>query len=674
MKAVTTLIGSILMLVFFSFANAQVNGSKTGILDKPATPFSFSLLKFTDHRERMENGDGTVEISGELKQWHKVTLELDGPFAHELDKEPNPFTDYRFMVRFVHESGSPEYLVPGYFAADGNAAQTGADRGIKWKAHLSPDKNGNWNYEISFLKGEMVAVSDVQWSKELSPYHGLKGNFSISATDKTGRDFRSKGRLEYVGKHHLQFQGSGDYFLKAGADAPETFLAYAEFDATYSGYSEVWGTRVPVKDYREHLIDWNEGDPVWQEKKGKGIIGALNYLSAKGVNVFSFLTYNAGGDGDNVWPFIERNEKYRYDCSKLDQWQIVFDHAQAKGLYTHFKTQETEIDDNNYPVTNDARGVPYIVESLDGGDTGPQRRLYYRELIARFGYLLALNWNLGEENSQTTQQRKDMARYLYENDPYRHHIVIHTYPSAGEDTLRPRDDQDKVYIPLLGNNSHLTGVSLQNHWSAVHQRTLKWLNESKAAGKPWVVANDEQNPSGTGVPPDPGFGSYEVLDYTLHDIRKQTLWGNIMAGGAGVEYYFGNRHPDSDMQSENYRSRDKSWDYCALALNFFEESGIPFWEMTNRNSLIFNTENNKEKYCLAKDGDIYLVYLGYTSTARLDLSRVKGSFTVEWFNPREGGKLLKGSVNEVKGGSISELGNPPADPEEDWLVVIKKVN
>jgi hypothetical protein len=42
---------------------------------------------------RQADGKGTVTISGELKQWHKVTLTLDGPYAHELDNEPNPFTD-----------------------------------------------------------------------------------------------------------------------------------------------------------------------------------------------------------------------------------------------------------------------------------------------------------------------------------------------------------------------------------------------------------------------------------------------------------------------------------------------------------------------------------------------------------------------------------------------------
>ena len=47
-----------------------------------------------------------------------------------------------------------------------------------------------------------------------------------------------------------------------------------------------------------------------------------------------------------MWPFVERDDKFHYDVSKLDQWQIVFDHAQQKGIYLHFKLQENEIDDN----------------------------------------------------------------------------------------------------------------------------------------------------------------------------------------------------------------------------------------------------------------------------------------------------------------------------------------
>lgn len=61
---------------------------------------------------RQTDGKGAVAISGESKQWHKVTLTLDGPFAHERDTLPNPFTDLAFNVTFTHESGSPKYTVP----------------------------------------------------------------------------------------------------------------------------------------------------------------------------------------------------------------------------------------------------------------------------------------------------------------------------------------------------------------------------------------------------------------------------------------------------------------------------------------------------------------------------------------------------------------------------------
>jgi len=167
-----------------------------------------------------------------------------------------------------------------------------------------------------------------------------------------------------------------------------------------------------------------------------------------------------------------------------------------------------------------------VSESLDGGELGPERRLYYRELIARFGYLLALNWNLGEENTQTTENHREMSEFFYKNDPYRHNVVIHTYPS----------EQERVYTPLLGKDSLLTGVSLQNSWDAAFKQTLKWVTESNAAGKLWVVANDEQGGADRGVPPDNGYKGFDPKEtgYDMHDIRKQTLWGNLTAGGAGV--------------------------------------------------------------------------------------------------------------------------------------------
>ncbi len=618
------------------------------------------------------DGNADIVVSGELKLWHKVTLALDGPFAKESDTAPNPFTDLAFNVTFAHESGAPKYTVPGYFAADGHAANSSAAAGTKWLAHVSPEKIGTWTYTVSFTKGKLAALDG--GGEAMQPFDGITGSFSVAASDKTGSDFRSKGRLQYVGKHHLQFAGTKEYFLKAGADAPETMLGYADFDNTIAGKA----AKVPLKTWQPHVQDWKAGDPAWKNGKGKGLIGALNYLSAKGVNAFSFLTYNAAGDGDNVWPFVERNDKLHYDCSKLDQWGIVFDHATARGLYLHFKMQENEMDDDRLGHESKPGRVP---ESLDCGKLGPERKLYCRELIARFGHALALNWNIGEENTQSSEEVRDMVKYLHDTDPYHHHIVLHTFPN----------EQEKKYEPLIGNQSLLTGTSLQNGWNAVHQRTLQWLRASDKAGHPWVVANDEQNPAGLGVPPDPGYqgtdgiaiekdkkkqnattGDVKSKAYTLHDIRKLTLWGNLMAGGAGVEYYFGYALPENDLICQDFRSRDKSWDYCRIALSFFHDEKIPFADMQNSDALIGNAKNDNAKYCFAKAGDLYLVYLPNGGTSELDLTSATGTFQVKWFNPRIGTSLQVGSVKSVAGGGKVSLGEAPTDATEDWLIVIRK--
>ena len=617
---------------------------------------------------RQAPGTADVSMSGELRQWHKVTLTLTGPQADELSTAPNPFTDYRMTVTFAHESGTPTYRVPGYFAGDGDAASSSATAGNKWRAHLAPDKTGRWTYRIAFVSGNGVALAAAPAGQAVAPFDGRAGTFQVAATDKKSPDLRARGRLQYAGKHYLQFAGSGDYFLKLGSDSPETLLAYADFDGTIARKPQV-----PLHTFAPHVQDWRPGDPAWKGDKGKGLIGAVNYLASKGVNSLSFLPYNAGGDGDNVWPFVARDDKFHYDVSKLDQWQVVFDHAQQKGVYLHFKLQEQEIDDNirgHVAARKEAVKSEPVVESLDGGDLGQERKLYVRELVARFGYLLALNWNIGEENTQSSEQQLAMAMNIRDTDPYAgHHIVVHTFP----------DWQESVYPELLGSRSPFTGASLQMAWNAVHERTLRWVLASAEAKKPWVVANDEQGPAGLGVPPDPGYAGFagknaqgRDVGYTHHDIRKHTLWGNLMAGGAGVEYYFGYGLADNDLVAENFRSRDKSWDYGRIAIDFFHSQKIPFWDMTNADALVGNEKHDNSRYCFAKSNEVYLVYLPSGDTATLDLSKAAGQFTVDWFDPRNGGPLRKGSVATVKAGGPAALGMPPDNPGEDWLAVVRR--
>lgn len=232
-------------------------------------------------------------------------------------------------------------------------------------------------------------------------------------------------------------------------------------------------------------------DPSWKRNKGKGIIGAINYLSSQGMNAFSFLTMNVQGDDRNVFPYISETNRYRFDVSKLAQWEIVFEHADKMGMMLHFKTFEQEND-----------------QLLDNGNLGPQRKLYYRELIARFSHHLALMWNLGEEISNTIEQIKMISSYVKAVDPYDHTIVAHTTPSG------------TFYSGLSGTKS-FSGISIQSLPTNVYTNTLTWLQVSENAKHKWIVSNDEQGNARTGVLPD-------SVDPTHNAIRQDSLWGNLM--------------------------------------------------------------------------------------------------------------------------------------------------
>ena len=196
---------------------------------------------------RQPDGDGKVKITGQLKQWHKISLTMSGPYAHEQDNQPNPFLDIRMETTFTHADGT-KYVVPGYFAADGNSSETSAESGNQWRTHFAPDRNGRWNYVAAITSGERAAIIPNASSKLIFQ---STGSFTIVDSNKTAPDLRAHGRLQYVGNRYLNHMGSGKYFLKAGADAPETLLGYADFDGTVAGKPK----KVPLKTFSAHLQD-----------------------------------------------------------------------------------------------------------------------------------------------------------------------------------------------------------------------------------------------------------------------------------------------------------------------------------------------------------------------------------------------------------------------------------
>ncbi len=579
------------------------------------------------------------KIKGELKKWHKVTLEFKGPETSEK-AEDNPFLNYKLDVTFKHNVSGKTYVIPGFYAADGVAANTSATAGNVWKVHFSPDEEGAWTYSVRFVKGKWAAIRTSNKLKSAGFMDKDKGGFSIASSDKTGRDMRAKGRLQYVGERYLKFAETGEYFLKCGSDAPENLLSYVDFDGTFKkdGIKDDL-----VKTWEPHKKDWKPGDPVWKDTKGKSIIGAVNYLASKGMNAFSFITMNIEGDDKNVFPYVDYHTLDRFDVSKLDQWEIVFEHGERLGMFLHFKTLEAE-----------NQGL------LDNGGVGLYTKLYYRELIARFGHHLALNWNLCEETGDwqnpprtfpvDAQGRLTLANYVNSIDPYKHHIVIHN---------------GNWFTEIYGKDSKFSGASLQTNredFGNVHKRVLQVLKEAKAEGKIWAVACDEPGDAQHSLVPD-------ADDPEHNNARKNGLWGAMLAGAWGTEWYFGYKHAHSDLTCQDFRSRDLFWTQGKICLDFFNDNKVPVWEMTSRDDLI----SNKGDYVLAKPGKVYVVFLKNGGESQLNLENNNTTYKVFWYNPRKGGKLLKGKVTSISGEGFQSLGLPPKDKDKDWVVLIKSI-
>ena len=170
----------------------------------------------------------------EVQKWDKVELTFEGPESAE-DAEVNPFTDYRLNVTFSY--GEKTYIVPGYFAADGDAGETSAVAGKTWKVVFRPDEIGEWTYTASFRMGENIAIDLNPDAGEAIAFDGSNGKINVKPDLASLPDLRAKGRLNYIGERYLQFQESGEYFLKGGADSPENLLGYVDFDGTYKGSS-----------------------------------------------------------------------------------------------------------------------------------------------------------------------------------------------------------------------------------------------------------------------------------------------------------------------------------------------------------------------------------------------------------------------------------------------------
>jgi hypothetical protein len=441
--------------------------------------------------------------------------------------------------------------------------------GNVWKVRFSADELGQWNF---------ITSSDDRM------LDGKTGQFTVTPSMEDAPGYWKLGRLESVGTsqnkvRYLKFR-DGPYWLKAGCDDPENFLG------KYHNYNTL--------------------------SKRKA---AIDYLADRGINSLYIMTHNLGGDDKDVWPWLGETQQEamsnggdnaRFDVAKLDEWRQLFEYMQTRGI------------------------VPYLVLEDDSAWKDYDHDRYYREIIARFGYLPALVFNCGEEHNENYSllQALEFMRQLQQIDPYDHPRGIHNVNQPNDDYI----DSEYVDFTSIQTGSPGSRTGLQN--ALEHNRiAIDWISRCLARKQRVLVVNfDEARPE-----------------------EDRHSWWSVYLGGGVWETHV--RQP----YDRPFSAWEPAWTQLGGARTFMES--LPFWEMQPHNELVVGGS----AFCFAKPGHAYALYLpnGGSIAVSLEPDTV---YDVGWWNPangRDGGFQNK----ETIAGGMQRLSAPGDD---DWALRINR--
>jgi len=416
--------------------------------------------------------------------------------------------------------------------------------GNAWNVRFSADEVGEWSFASEAAH---------------KPLDGYSGSFTVTPVPEDAQGFWKWGRLEVIGTsenglRYLKFR-DGPYWLKAGCDDPENFLGRCK----------------------------NYDTP--EKRKA-----AADYLASKGINSLYLMTHNIDGDDKDVWPWLGKTPAEakanagahaRFDVAKLEEWRELFEHMQAKGV------------------------VPYLVLEDDSAWAKYDHARYYREMIARFGYLPALLFNFNEEYNENYRLPAALAhvKHLRDNDPYRHPRGIHNVNSPTNECV----DAPQV---------DFTAIQTKGGDPLAHNKlAIDWIQRCKARKqRVLMVGFDEGRP----------------------EEDRRAWWAAYLGGGVWEAHV----RPPYDRPMATW---DALWTQLGGTRAFMES--LPFWEMEPSNALV----KAGKAFCLAKPGHAYALYLPEGGEIAIELPSV-AEYGVAWWNPANGATGQFQGEGRVAGG------------------------
>ena len=127
------------------------------------------------------------------------------------------------------------------------------------------------------------------------------------------------------------------------------------------------------------------------------------------------------------------------------------------------------------------------------------------------------------------------------------------------------------------------------------------------------------------------------------------------------------------------------WDQSRYAIEFFTKNKIAVETMRNDDSAVcVSVENDcdpeDENWCLTNELS-FVLYIKDGGIANVNLSSavIGKTYSIKWFDPKNGGSLQNGYVASLAGGILGfqSIGRPPTvtnDNTKDWVVLIQCQN
>ena len=414
---------------------------------------------------------------------------------------------------------------------------------------------------------------------------------------------------------------------------------------------------------------WNNFQD-WSNEASLDYEGFLDFLQSHNHNFTRMWTWEHASDPglpvpwpDDPLPYLRTRPgndvmgRPQFELTKLNQ--AYFDRlrsrvksAQDRNMYVSVMLfQGWSVESKGEPIQNPWQGHPLNINNnvngingdVDGDGEGTEvhtlqvpaitalQEAYVKKTIDTLNDLDNVLYEISNEShANSVNWQYHMITFIksYEAGKPKQHPVGMTTEYPGAD-----------YSELTNSPADWISPHASQRQSA-HGQNYDYRSSPPAADGRKVIISDTDHLWGLGGNPDWVWKSFlRGLNPIFMDLDpKHDLDPYHMGGG-------------------EYRASLPNWESIRSAMGYTRE----FAERIDLASMTPHTEIASSGYCMASEGEEYLVYLpadddrSVEKTVSVDLSAASAAVTVEWFNPRTAETILAGTT---RGGTIKEFTAP----------------